>query len=243
MFRDRHDAGRKLAGHLDRFAALEPIVVGMPRGGVPVAAEIAGHLSAPLDIVVVRKIGCPWQPELGIGAIAEGGVCVLNDALLRDLGVRPDQLEASTAAEEEELARRVRRYRGERAAVPVEGRTVILVDDGLATGYTARAAIETLRRAGASRVILAVPVAPRDSVTALRKVADDVVVVDTPRWFQGVGQAYREFAQTSDEEVIAILEGAAEGAPEGAARPGQAPRRALSDGLHPPPESTETRPR
>ena len=232
MFKDRHDAGRQLAGHLDRFAALQPIVIGMPRGGVPVAAQVAEHLAAPLEIVVVRKIGCPWQPELGIGAIAEGGVCVLNEALLRDLGVRPAQLEASTATEEEELARRVRRYRGERAALPVEGRTVILVDDGLATGYTARAAIETLRQAGACRVILAVPVAPQESVTALRIVADEVVVVDTPRWFQGVGQAYREFTQTSDEEVIAILEGAA----AGAARPGQAPRRALSDGLHPPPE-------
>jgi len=243
MFKDRRDAGRRLAGHLDRFAALEPIVVGMPRGGVPVAAQVAAHLCAPLDIVVVRKIGCPWRPELGIGAIAEGGVHVLNEALIRDIGVRRDQLEASMTAEAEELARRVRRYRGGRAAVPVEGRTVILVDDGLATGYTARAAIETLRRAGASRVILAVPVAPQDSVTALRNVADEVVVVETPADFFGVGQAYRAFTQTPDEEVIAILEGAAERAAEGAARPGQAPRRALSAGMHPPPESTERRPR
>ncbi|MBE3075307.1 MAG: phosphoribosyltransferase [Actinobacteria bacterium] len=212
VFKDRHDAGRRLARHLHRFAALQPIVVGMPRGGVPVAAEVAGHLSAPLDIVVVRKIGCPWQPELGIGAIAEGDVRVLNDVLIREIGVRPDQLEATTATEAVELARRVRRYRGDRAAFPVEGRTVILVDDGLATGYTARAAIETLRQAGARRVILAVPVAPQDSATALRNVADEVVVVETPPRFFGVGQAYREFAQTSDDEVVAILERAAEGA-------------------------------
>lgn len=239
VFEDRHDAGRQLARHLDRYAALQPIVVGMPRGGVPVAAEVAHRLSAPLDIVVVRKIGCPWQPELGIGAIAEGGVRVLNDALVQDLGVRPDQLEAATAAETVELARRIRRYRGDRAAVPVGGRTVILVDDGLATGYTARAAIETLRQAGACRVILAVPVAPRESVTALRNVADEVVVVTSPRWFQGVGQAYREFAQTSDDEVVAVLEGAA----EGAARPSSAPRRALSKSSQPPSKSSETRPR
>jgi putative phosphoribosyl transferase len=213
MFMDRRDAGRQLAGHLDRFATLRPIVLGMPRGGVPVAAEVAERLSAPLDIVVVRKIGCPWHPELGIGAIAEGGVRVLNRALLRELGVRADQLESSTAVEEVELARRVRRYRGARSAVPVEGRAVILVDDGLATGYTARAAIEALRQAGACRVILAVPVAPQEAVTALRNVADEVVVVATPPRFFGVGQAYREFAQTTDEEVIAILEGAARPAP------------------------------
>jgi putative phosphoribosyl transferase len=233
VFKDRRDAGRQLAGHLDRFAALRPIVLGMPRGGVPVAAEVAERLSAPLGLV--RKIGCPWHPELGIGAIAEGGVRILNDTLVRDLGVRPDQVQASTTAEEEELARRVRRYRGNRAPIPVEGRTVILVDDGLATGYTARAAIETLRQAGACRVILAVPVAPQESVTALAKVADEVVVVDTPPRFFGVGQAYRTFAQTSDEEVVAIL--------ERAARPCGAPRRALSNGSQPPSESTETRPR
>ena len=221
MFKDRRDAGRQLADRLARFAAAAPVVVAMPRGGVPVAREVADRLAAPLDIIVVRKLGCPWQPELGIGAIAEGGVRIVNDRLVRDLGVRPDQLEEVTAREARELERRVIHYRGERAAIPLTDRVVLLVDDGLATGYTARAAIAALRLAGASRVILAVPVAPPESVEALRSVADEVVAVETPSRFFGVGQAYREFRQTSDDAVMAAL--------EGAARPGPAARRALPD--------------
>lgn len=228
MFEDRRDAGRQLGRHLTRFATLQPVVVAMPRGGVPVAAEIADHLAATLDIIVVRKIGCPWQPELGIGAIAEGGVRVLNDALVQELVIRLDELEAATARELEELERRVRRYRGDREPVPVDDRLVILVDDGLATGYTARAAIEAIRRGGGRRVILAVPVAPQASVSAMRDVADEVVVVDTPSPFIGVGAFYRDFSQTSDDEVVAIL--------EGAARPGKGPRTTLPDRLHTPSE-------
>jgi putative phosphoribosyl transferase len=209
VFKDRREAGRQLARRLAPYTALEPVVVGLPRGGVPVAAEVADRLGVPLDVMVVRKIGCPWQPELGIGAIAEGGVRVLNDGLVEEVGIEPIELERATAREREELARRVRRYRGERAPVPVDGRIVILVDDGLATGYTARAAIEALRRGGARRVILAVPVAPDDSVAAMRDVADEVVVVDTPPWFFSIGGFYEDFAQTSDEEVISLLERAA----------------------------------
>jgi putative phosphoribosyl transferase len=209
MFKDRSDAGRQLASRLARYTALEPVVVGLPRGGLPVAAEVADRLGAPLDIIVVRKIGLPWQPELGIGAVAEGGIRVLNDVLVEEVGIEPIELEAATARERVELARRVHRYRGERSAVPVDGRVVIVVDDGLATGYTARAAIEAIRRGGARRVILAVPVAPEDSVAAMRGVADEVMVVDTPPRFFAIGDFYEDFAQTSDEEVVSLLERAA----------------------------------
>ena len=209
MFKDRSDAGRQLASRLARYTALEPVVVGLPRGGLPVAAEVADRLGAPLDIIVVRKIGLPRQPELGIGAVAEGGIRVLNDVLVEEVGIEPIELEAATARERVELARRVHRYRGERSAVPVDGRVVIVIDDGLATGYTARAAIEAIRQGGARRVILAVPVAPEDSVAAMRGVADEVVVVDTPPRFFAIGDFYEDFAQTSDEEVVSLLERAA----------------------------------
>ena len=206
MFKDRREAGRELARRLAPYAPLEPLVVGLPRGGVPVAAEVAKHLGAGLDIIVVRKIGCPWQPELGIGAIAEGGVRIVNDALVHELGIQPNELERVTVREEAELARRIRRYRSDRAAVALAGRVVILVDDGLATGYTARAAIEAMRRSGARRVILAVPVAPADSVAEMRDVADEVVAVDSPPLFFAIGDFYEDFGQTSDAEVVALLE-------------------------------------
>lgn len=206
MFADRADAGRRLADRLIRWAVLEPVIVAMPRGGVPVAREVADRLGAPLDLIVVRKLGLPWQPELAMGAIAEGGVRVLNEELIRGAGLRPDEVEAVTVREEAELARRVRRYRGDRPALPVEGRSVILIDDGLATGYTARAAIEALRRAGASLVILAVPVAPEGEVTALRPLVDELVVVEMPDAFWAIGDFYQDFSQTSDETVIALLE-------------------------------------
>jgi putative phosphoribosyl transferase len=209
VFQDRSDAGRQLARRLTGYSALQPVVVGMPRGGVPVAAEVAGRLGAPLDIIVVRKLGCPWQPELGIGALAEGGIRILNDVLVRELGIEPDQLQAVTERERIELERRVRHYRADREPMALADRVVILVDDGLATGYTARAAVEAIREAGARRVVLAVPVAPRATADALRRIADEVVVVETPIWFSGVGEHYRDFRQTSDAEVVALLEGAA----------------------------------
>jgi putative phosphoribosyl transferase len=205
VFRDRSDAGRLLASRLAVQSELGAVVLGMPRGGVPVAAEVASLLGVPLDIIVVRKIGCPWQPELGIGALAEGDVRVLNQALVDELGVRPDAIESATARERVELERRLRCYRGDRAPIPVEGRVAILVDDGLATGYTARAAIEALRRRGAGRVILAVPVAPPDSRTALAGVADEVVVLETPPWLFAIGEFYQDFSPTTDEEVIWLL--------------------------------------
>ncbi len=206
MFVDRRDAGRQLADRLASYATQRPVVVAMPRGGVPVAAAVADRLGAPLDIIVVRKIGCPWQPELGIGAIAEADVQIVNDSLIAEMDVSPEALERATARERVELARRVRRYRGDRPAIPVQGRVVILVDDGIATGFTARAAIGALWAKGAARVILAAPVAPEHSLDSMRSFADDVVIVDAPPRFLAIGEFYKNFAQTSDEEVVALLE-------------------------------------
>jgi putative phosphoribosyl transferase len=217
VFKDRRDAGRQLGRRLSTYATLRPVVVALPRGGVPVAAEIAECLRAPLDVIVVRKLGLPWQPELAIGAIAEGNICVLNDALIEETGVRGDQLEAAVARERIELERRVRVYRGDRSPVPLDGRVVILVDDGLATGYTARAAIEQVRRQGARRVVLAVPVAPQDSVATMSLVADDFVALQTPRWLLSIGEHYEDFGQTSDDEVTALLRRAARPAVDEAA--------------------------
>jgi putative phosphoribosyl transferase len=209
VFKDRRDAGRPLGRRLSIYATLRPVVVALPRGGVPVAAEIADCLRAPLDVIVVRKIGLPWQPELAIGAVAEGDVCVLNDASIEEAGVSGEELEEAIARERVELERRVRAYRGERSPLRLDGRVVILVDDGLATGYTACAAIELIRRRGASRVVLAVPVAPEESVATMGRVADEFVVLHRPPWFLSIGEHYEDFRQTSDDEVVACLQRAA----------------------------------
>lgn len=205
VFVDRIDAGRRLAESLAGYARLDPVVIGMARGGVPVAAQVAERLDAPLDVLVVRKIGVPWHPELGVGAIAEGGASVSNDALIAELGIRPEELVAVIERERLVLDDRVRRYRGSRPSVPVEGRVVIVIDDGLATGYTARAAIEAVRLRRASRVVLAVPVAPRHTIEALRAVADEVVAVDPRDDLYAIGEFYADFSQTSDEEIVGLL--------------------------------------
>lgn len=209
-FADRHEAGRRLAEALLGSLSEHPVVLGLPRGGVPVAAEIASALRAPLDVLVVRKLGCPWQPELGVGAIGEAGIRVVNEPLVELLGISEGQLDEVAGREAEELARRIRRFRGDRPPVAVQGRTVILVDDGLATGFTARAGIEVLRRRGARRIILAVPVAPRETLEEMRTLADEVVALDTPVHFFAIGEFYADFAQTSDEEVVDLM---ARGAP------------------------------
>ena len=179
--------------------------MGMARGGVPVAFEVAGALGSPLDVVVVRKLGHPSQPELGLGAIAEEGVRLVNRELVARLGVTEDVLDAVAAEQTTELERRLRVYRRGRPPLPAAGRTAIVVDDGLATGFTARAAVEVMRRRAADRVVLAVPVGPPDTVDELRDVADDVVCVETTQRFFGLSEWYDDFAQVSDEEVARLL--------------------------------------
>lgn len=207
--RDRRQAGRELARHLEHLRAEQPVVVGLPRGGVPVAAEVAAALDAPLDVILVRKLGVPFQPELAMGAIGEDGVRVLDDHLLAATGITADQVARVERRERAELDRRAATYRACRPRVPLAGRTVVIVDDGLATGATARAAIQVARAEGARRVVLAVPVAPRDTVDDLAAVADEVVAAATPEPFLAVGTWYQDFAQVSDAEVESILEAAA----------------------------------
>ena len=204
-FRDRREAGRRLAERLSGLRASSPLVLGLPRGGVPVASEVAKALRAPLDILVVRKLGVPFQPELGMGAVGEDGVRVLNADVLRQARVTESQLAQVEARERAEVEERAARLRGGRPAIPLQARTVVIVDDGLATGGTARAAVRVARERGAARVILAVPVAPPETVAALRRDADDVVAVETPEPFFAIGGWYSDFSPTSDDEVIALL--------------------------------------
>jgi putative phosphoribosyl transferase len=204
-FRDRREAGRRLAERLAGLRASSPLVLGLPRGGVPVAFEVANALRAPLDVLVVRKLGVPFQPELGMGAVSEDGVRVLNPDVLRQAGVTETQLAQVEARERAEVEDRAVRLRRGRPAIPLQGRTVVIVDDGLATGGTARAAVHVARARGAARVILAVPVAPPDTVTALRRDTDDVVAVETPEPFFAIGGWYTDFSPTSDDEVVELL--------------------------------------
>jgi putative phosphoribosyl transferase len=204
-FKDRHDAGRRLSVLLEQFRCERPVVVGIPRGGVPVAAEVASALGAPLDVVVVRKIGAPQNPEYAIGALAEGGVHVLSEEAVRALGLAEEQCEALIARVADELEQRLRRYRGARPPVELTGRTVILIDDGLATGRSALAAVRSLRRRGAARVILAVPVGARMSAQELSDEADEVVCVEMPVDLWAVGYWYGDFRPTTDAEVAALL--------------------------------------
>jgi putative phosphoribosyl transferase len=210
-FRDRNDAGRQLAALLVAKDLPDPVVEGMARGGVPVAYVVAQVLEAPLDVVVVRKLGHPNQPELGLGAIGEGGVRVINEGLVEQLRVPPEVIDAVAARELDELERRLRTYRGDRPPVPVEGRTAIVVDDGLATGFTARAAVEVMRRRNASSVVVGVPVGPPGAVEALRMVADDVVCVEVTERFFGISEWYVDFHQVSDAEVARLLADAGPG--------------------------------
>jgi putative phosphoribosyl transferase len=208
-FADRKQAGSQLAERLELLGLHDPIVVALPRGGVPVAAEVAARLGAPLDVLVVRKIGHPHQPELAVGALGEGDVVVLDQHAITQLGVTPEALASAEARERTELGRRVARYRGQRSRIAVRGRTVVVVDDGLATGASARAAIEVLRRSGAAHVVLAVPVAPAETLETMRLLADEVVCVATPADFRAVGRWYERFGQVSDDEVAALLRASA----------------------------------
>ena len=210
-FVNRVDAGRRLAERLQHLGGEPVVVLGLPRGGVPVAFEVARAIHAPLDVIVVRKLGVPNQPELAMGAIGEDGIRVLNDDVIGITQVSERELAAVEARERAELERRARRFRGERPGHPLEGRTAIIVDDGIATGSTARAACQVARAHGATRVVLAVPVAPPGWTSRFEADADELIALETPEPFFAVGQFYEDFSQTTDDEVVSYLERA--GAP------------------------------
>lgn len=204
-FADRRDAGRQLGQALAALRGRDVVVLGLPRGGVPVAHEVANALHAPLAVIVVRKLGLPTQPELAMGAIGEDGVRVLNADIVRGSDVGLGVVDAVEAAERAELDLRVRRFRPHGARRSVLGKVAVIVDDGIATGATARAACAVARAHGAARVVLAAPIGAPRSVAELGDVADDVVCLETPRWFSAVGRGYRDFSQVSDDEVVELL--------------------------------------
>ncbi|MGY1874989.1 phosphoribosyltransferase family protein [Nocardia gipuzkoensis] len=208
LFDDRRDAGRRLAERLEYLRDEDVVVVGLPRGGVPVAYEVARLLDAPLDVIVVRKLGVPYQPELAFGAIGEDGVQVINDVVLGYTRLTHEEIAEVERRERAELRRRTERLRCTHPHIPLSGRTVVVTDDGIATGATARAACQVAWEQGAQRVVLAVPVAPRDTLAMLRDVADEVVCLEMPTWFSAVGGWYRNFGQVADAEVELLLRSA-----------------------------------
>ncbi|MGO0123475.1 phosphoribosyltransferase [Desulfothermobacter acidiphilus] len=206
MFTDRVDAGRRLAERLRGREYPQGLVLGIPRGGVVVGAEIARELNLPLDVIIPRKIGAPGNPELAIGAVTQDGVPIFNEALVRQLGVTEAERERLVQEALAEVKRRLQRYRASLPPISWRGRTIILTDDGIATGFTVLAALRSLRRAGPREIILAVPVAPPDTLASLRPEVDELVCLYAPELFMAVGQFYEDFPQTTDEEVIALLE-------------------------------------
>ena len=207
-FRDRFDAGRQLASRLLPLKGTDAVVLGLPRGGVPVAAEVARALDAPLDVILVRKLGVPAQPELGMGAIGEGDARVINADVVRYSGASEADINAVEQRERAELERRTKRFRGDAPREPLAGRIAVLVDDGIATGSTARAACQVARAQGAARVVLAAPVAPPSARSTLAGDADELVCLETPERFLAIGEWYDDFSQTRDEEVVSLLRAA-----------------------------------
>jgi len=207
QFADRRDAGERLGQALSRFASLKPVILALPRGGVPVAFEVARALHVPLDLILVRKIGAPGHAEFGIGAVVDGAdpQIVFNDEVIAQARIPQEYVEAETNRQLREIERRRRAYLGDRRPVPVRGRTVIVVDDGIATGGTVRAALKALRRSGAGHTILAVPVAPPETLDQLKDEVDEIVCLSAPTPFFAVGLHYRDFGQTSDAEVVELL--------------------------------------
>ncbi|MEZ5175276.1 MAG: phosphoribosyltransferase family protein [Acidimicrobiia bacterium] len=206
-FADRRDAGRMLADHIEArgIGGPETVVLGLPRGGVPVAAEVAKRIGSPLDVIVVRKIGVPWHRELALGALGEGGVRILDHDLVQRVGVTPQQLAEVEQRESGTLEHRVRQLRTRRDRVSLTGRTALIIDDGIATGSTVRAACKVARELGAARVVVAAPVAPRDTAADLGDVADEVICLMSPRVFHGVGAFYDDFTQVDDRKVLELL--------------------------------------
>ncbi len=209
MFANRIDAGRRLAAKLEHLRGKDLVVLGLPRGGVPVAAEVARALGAPLDVIVVRKLGVPFQPEVAMGAIGEDGARVISHDLIASAGITLRDVALVEQRERVELERRALRFRRDRPRLSLRGRIAVVVDDGIATGSTAQAACQVARAHGARRVVLAVPVAPQDWTLRLADAADEFVSVETPEHFRAVGQFYADFSPTTDEEVIECLDRAA----------------------------------
>jgi putative phosphoribosyl transferase len=205
VFDDRRDAGRRLAAQLLPLVGGGPIVLALPRGGVPVGVEVARALHAPLDVLTVRKLGAPQNPELAVGAVAEDGTAVLDAAMARRVGMTQAQLDRTLASERRELRRRMKRFRGERAPADVRGRQVVIVDDGLATGLSDLAAVRALRARGAGQIIVAAPVGSREALSLLGEEADRVLLLSIPQELLGVGRWYRDFSAVSDAEVLALL--------------------------------------
>lgn len=206
-FDDRSDAGRRLAKALAAYKGRGAVVLALPRGGVPVAAEVATALDAPLDLILVRKIGVPTQPELAMGAVVDGAapIVVRNEEVIELSGVRPDEFDATCARELAEIERRRKLYIGDRARAEIAGQVVIVVDDGIATGATTEAALQAVRKRKPKELVLAIPVAPRDTVEKLRSEVDSLICLETPEPFGAIGYFYRDFRQISDREVMAIL--------------------------------------
>jgi putative phosphoribosyl transferase len=210
LFRDRREAGVALARRLAGLALADPVVLALPRGGVPVAVEVARELHAPLDLLLVRKIGAPMQPELAVAAIVDGAQhdLVIDEETLAWSGATREYVDAEAQRQLVEIERRRRLYLGAREPVEIAGRTAIVVDDGIATGTTVRAALKALRRRHPARLVLAVPVAPREAVAELGPEVDQLVCLETPQWFRAVGAHYDDFTQVEDDEVVALLAGA-----------------------------------
>lgn len=207
-FRDRSDAGRRLAKALSSYKGRHPVVLALPRGGVPIAAEVAAALDAPLDLILVRKIGVPTQPELAMGAVVDGAAPILvrNEEVIELSGTTADEFDAACASELEEIERRRQLYIGDRARAEIAGHVVIVIDDGIATGATTRAALQAIGNRKPKELVLAVPVAPPDTIAKLRGEVDALICLETPKLFGAIGYFYRDFRQVSDQEVVAILE-------------------------------------
>lgn len=213
IFTDRRQAGRLLATEVASRGYADPVVLGLPRGGVPVAAEVAGRLGAPLDVILVRKIGAPIQPELAMGAVVDGDApeVVRNEEIIRELGVSDEEFQREAARQLKVIETRRALWAASRARVPLKDKTVIIVDDGIATGATIRASLRALKRQGPKRTVVATPVAPPDTVRSLQREADDVICLETPEYFGAIGLFYLDFSQVSDAQVTAILEGMSKG--------------------------------
>ena len=207
-FRDRSDAGRRLAKALSKYKGRSAVILALPRGGVPVAAEVAAALDAPLDLILVRKIGVPTQPELAMGAVVDGTapIVVRNEEVIELSGTTADQFDAACARDLAEIERRRQLYIGDRARAAITGQVVIVIDDGIATGATTRAALQAIRDRKPKELVLAVPVAPSDTITQLRSEVDALICLEMPESFGAIGYFYRDFRQVSDQEVVAMLE-------------------------------------